>query len=126
MAISNIDQGRADSAWKQTQSIDDRTGAKYGSLVRGLGPMVHTNGLGATLAFLLAKNKPHHGRLYYILKSWIAERFPALGNNDLAPWLYEQDTMIYRAVTGEVLAYGQWLKRFAEARGWNSIDGDEA
>jgi CRISPR/Cas system CMR-associated protein Cmr5 small subunit len=38
-------------------------------------------------------------------------------------WLLKQSTTEYRRATAETLAYLSWLKRFAEAKGWQDEDG---
>ena len=119
------EQERAKSAWEHVSKISanmkDDAGKKlageYRALVRSAATDILTNGLGQTLAFLLAKDKGEKGRkptphwaLYTHISTWIPD-----ANSDLLKWLISQDSEVYRQTTVEVMAYLNWLKRFAEA-----------
>lgn len=120
------DQERAQAAWKCVRAVESQkwTG-EYRALVRGAGADILTNGLGQTLAFLLAKAKenkePPHWTLYAHLSAWIANRDgkdaeTKFAENKLMDWLVMQSSEVYRQTTVEVMAYLNWLKRFAEAQ----------
>lgn len=115
-----LQQKRAADAYKKVSRIksDDK---EYGSLVRGLPAMIQRDGLGQSLAFLLAKDKNEgdtaHRRAYDHLSGWLKEQFKVDSQKDLLEWLLEQPSERYRQVTTETQAYLVWLKRFAEARG---------
>ncbi len=98
---------------------------EYRSLARGLNAMIQMNGLGQTLAFLKAKGKEGqngqaaqtpHGLLYQHLSSWVSKQIDTQGNN-LLDWIVAAETSRedYRRATVECLAFGIWLRRFAEA-----------
>jgi CRISPR-associated protein Cmr5 len=133
------EQARAAAAWKrilEVYPLDQRTNDKvkqrageYRALVRGAATDILTNGLGQSLAFLLAKDKGDKGRekrtpywmLYIHLSGWVAGRdgleTKKFTDNDLLKWLIDpkQGSDVYRQTTVEVMAYLNWLKRFAEA-----------
>jgi CRISPR-associated protein Cmr5 len=103
---------------------------KYGSLARKVPTLVLTNGLGQTLAFLLAKAKRHepeqkrsveakaHDLLFVHLSNWVLSQVApstTVSNGDLLKWVLENDSAAYRRATLEALAFLTWLKRFAEA-----------
>ena len=120
-----LQQRRAALAWKQIEDTDKCDYKnKYGSLVRGLPAMIQTDGLGQTLAFLLAKAKGssnnEHGAAYNHLSAWLgADKQFGFGGNAFV-WLLKQDSDVYRQAAAEAQAYLGWLKRFAEAKGWKA------
>ncbi len=122
------EQRRAAQAWENIQSVD-KTGYKkdYGSLVRGFAAMIQQDGLGPALAFLQAKGKDHHKALYEHLSDWVLGEMKVspVSKESLLEWLLKQSSATYRRVAVETLAYLNWLKRFAEAKGW-SDDNDHA
>jgi len=130
-AQQTLQQRRAKHAWECIEHVDqkvpDKTKKKYGSLVRGLPQLIQTDGLGQMLAFLQAKaggdSNSEHGLAYAHIASWINTEFK-LNNNELLEWLLDQSTADYRRTTAEVLAYVNWLKRFAEAKGWKGEDNN--
>jgi CRISPR-associated protein Cmr5 len=130
-AQQTLQQRRAKHAWECIEHVDqkvpDKTKKKYGSLVRGLPQLIQTDGLGQMLAFLQAKagddSNSEHGLAYAHIASWINTEFK-LNNNKLLEWLLDQSTADYRRTTAEVLAYVNWLKRFAEAKGWKGEDNN--
>jgi len=122
----NITQQRAAAAWACIEAVEGTNDAglqkKYGSLVRGLSAMIHTNGLGQTLAFLKAKGGEHHNTLLQHLSDWVSQ------GHDLLQKIMAQGTSstAYRHLTTETLAYLLWLKRFAEAKDWCEEGDDNA
>ena len=90
--------------------------------------MIQINGLGQTLGFLKAKGKPGKAH-YYLLKhltEWmqVPEHFKAAnseimknGHDGLLRWVIDEGTSSadYRRATTECMAFGTWLRRFAEA-----------
>ena len=97
----------------------------YGSLARSLPALIQTNGLGQTLAYLLAKGKykdavkketPHH-LLYSHLSQWVMkEVWQVEDSDDLLVKLTQESSANYRRATSETMALLIWLRRFAEAR----------
>jgi CRISPR-associated protein Cmr5 len=95
--------------------------------------MIQMNGLGQTLGFLKAKSKEKKAEHFYLLKhltQWMRGHFPAsnieamVDNYDgILLWVLNKDTSSadYRRATTECLAFGIWLRRFAEAE----LEGDE-
>jgi CRISPR-associated protein Cmr5 len=131
-----IEQERGRQAWKNIQQIKELDGStdkklekEYRSLARGLNAMIQINGLGQTLGFLKAKGKnderkPHYQLLLH-LTDWMRDpkHFKASnskvmerGYDGLLRWITDSDTSSddYRRATTECLAFGVWLRRFAE------------
>ena len=103
---------------------------EYRSLARGLNAMIQINGLGQTLGFLKAKGKNQEKRPHYLLlqhlTEWMQdpEHFHAINSevmkknyDGLLQWVLDPRTGSddYRRATTECLAFGVWLRRFAEA-----------
>ncbi|PJF25661.1 MAG: type III-B CRISPR module-associated protein Cmr5 [Phototrophicales bacterium] len=125
------EQIRAVQAWDAITEIEREypsvTG-KYGTLARGLPAMIQTNGLAVTAAFLASKplgekekNREHErvlthlgARLHFVLGS----------GSDLMAFIRTASTDQYRRATAELITYATWLKRYAEAKGWKSSEGE--
>lgn len=116
-----LQQQRAASAWQMIEQVPKAEQGKYGSLVRGLPALIQSDGLGQTLAFLLAKGKGSknaHQLAYDQLSAWVTKQLDA--KERLLDFILKADTATYRRATTEALAYLQWIKRFAEAKDWQS------
>jgi CRISPR-associated protein Cmr5 len=92
----------------------------YKSYVKKIPMLIKNNGLGATFAFINAKAKDNNPyRLIYCQTSdWLRNCdqicIALSANEDLAKWIISRDSSEYRAITVEVLAFFNWLKRFAD------------
>ena len=127
----NIEQERGRQAWEDIREIKDQKQKelekKYRSLARGLNAMIQINGLGQTLGFFKAKSKEKKAEHFYLLKhlsQWMRSHFSAsnigvMGDNydGFLSWVLDKNTSSadYRRATTECLAFGNWLRRFAEA-----------
>ena len=119
-----IDQERAATAWAAIGAVSEKAEGfkkKYAAWVRSAPADVMTNGLGQTLAFMLAKGKGKDADsapslLYRHLSEWVCPKM-GWGKVGLLEKLIEPNSKsdAYRLATTEVLAYVVWLKRFAEA-----------
>lgn len=115
--------------------------SEYCSRARGLNAMVQQNGLGTTLGFLKAKGKtekdengttlfdkkkrPRYNAPYLLLQhlsEWMRVQSFVPTNNEyrgydgLLLWITNMASSDdYRRATTECLAFGLWLRRFAEA-----------
>jgi CRISPR-associated protein Cmr5 len=111
---------------------------KYKSYVKKIPMMVLTNGLGATFAFIYSKQKSYDSKknkkagekenpkngydlIYKQVDEWLKKDYKQNNNDELIQWIIHQDSQSYRAVTNEVLALFNWLKRFADGM----IEGEE-
>ena len=133
----NSEQERGRQAWKNIQAIKEldkkntekKLEKEYRSLARGLNAMIQINGLGQTLGFLKAKGKNDEKKAHYLLLThltdWMQDEghFKAANNgvmkrgyDGLLRWVLDPDTSShdYRRATTECLAFGVWLRRFAE------------
>jgi CRISPR-associated protein Cmr5 len=135
-----LEQERGREAWKNIQEIKNKQNEslekEYRSLARGLNAMIQINGLGQTLGFLKAKGKSDANKAHYLLlkhlTKWMrgpedekkelrhfsARNIAAMKDVDdgLLRWVIDEGTTSadYRRATTECLAFGAWLRRFAE------------
>lgn len=126
--IKGLEEARARFAYEKAKAIAAKGGKKakeYKSYAKKLPMMIKTNGLGASLSFALSKSKNKEGQktpwgnLYDDLNSWLKEphKIWLLGDNptlDLSEAAINLESQEYRALTIEVLAFLNWLRRFAE------------
>jgi CRISPR-associated protein Cmr5 len=122
-----LQQKRAADAWSAIEDVENKhksAKGKYGSLMRGLPALIQTDGLGQTLAFLMAKgkNEESHRVAFEQISAWVMGELKAQ-DKDLFQYLLKSSTTVYRQATTETLAYLQWIKRFVEAKGWKSEEG---
>ena len=120
-----LEQGRAEFAYKCVKealgNFDDKKQGEYRSYSRKIPTMILTNGLGQTLAF--AKAKAENGNAYELLYNQITDYLKSENTtrikmppdqNELVEWVISCESKEYRFITQELLAFLNWLKRFAE------------
>lgn len=111
--------------------------SNYKSYVKKVPVLIKTNGLGPTVTFIYSKRKKIDGKeiapgkkenpknaydlIYKQVTKWLESEPKGLlaaelkrANRELARVVVSIDSALYRAVTVEVLALFNWLKRFAE------------
>jgi CRISPR-associated protein Cmr5 len=134
-----MEQRRGKQAWSNIDSIkeksqrwgNDTLQKEYRSRASGLNAMIQINGLGQTLGFLKAKSKekddkgrPQPNAYFYLLDhltQWMRSisfdpAIPDTNDGGLLKWVTDVATSAsYRRATTECLAFGTWLRRFAEA-----------
>lgn len=93
----------------------------YRSYVRKIPQMILSNGLGQTLAFVFAKkeNGDAYDLIYrqltdYLKSDTVARIKMPNEQNELVQWVISLGSYEYRYVTEEILAFLNWLKKFAE------------
>lgn len=128
----NTEQQRGKQAWDDILAIKqfgEKEQKEYRSLARGLNAMIQINGLGQTLGFLKAKGGGKKNAHFYLLGHltyWMRWHFnttddqphPDIPENTdgLLSWILRSASSAdYRRATTECLAFGTWLRRFAEA-----------
>jgi len=136
--IKTLEQARAKFAFEKANdmaTIGGKKAKEYKSYAKKLPMMIKTNGLGASLSFALSKSKNKEGQktswgnLYDDLNSWLrnSHKIWLLGLNppaDLSEAAINLDSQEYRALTVEVLAFLNWLRRFAEGLIEGEADND--
>ena len=119
-AIKGIEQGRANFAYEKALEAKSKlkeNGKKYKAYVKKLPMLIKTNGLGASLAFVKSKESEEaYGLIYQNLTEWLKSDEKKLINieDDLVKTVISLNSAEYRAVTNEVLAFLNWLRRFAD------------
>lgn len=135
--LKSVEQGRATFAYQCVEQgkelgggpeknasgkMEDSKEAKsYKSYTRKIPMMIKTNGLGNTFAFILAKRSGRNAYtlIYEQIEEWLKNDHKIYlldekENEDLVKIFIQLDSAKYRAVTVEVLALFNWLRRFAE------------
>jgi CRISPR-associated protein Cmr5 len=124
----NTEQRRGERAWQCVQDakrVLDKKQKEYRARALGLNAMVQINGLGQTLAFFQAKGRinQEYKLLFEQLSKWVSGEILHEERSDLLAWIVSQASGAqYRQATAECMAFGIWLKRFAEAE---LEEGDE-
>lgn len=132
--IKGLEEARARFAYDKAKTIADIGGKKakeYKSYAKKLPMMIKGNGLGAALAFAFSKRKDGNAWefLYNDIQSWLQQEHKKilLGNHaqiELVHAVVQLDSTEYRAVAVEVLAFLNWLRRFAEGLIEGEADND--
>ncbi|MDZ4709990.1 MAG: type III-B CRISPR module-associated protein Cmr5 [Saprospiraceae bacterium] len=126
--VKGLEQARAKFAYDKAQVISKTGGKKakeYKAYAKKLPMMIKSNGLGAALSFVFSKsknkegNKTSWGLLYDDLNSWLRQEHKKwlLGetpSDDLSEAAINLNSPDYRALCIEILAFLNWLRRFAE------------
>lgn len=125
-----LDQRRAKHAWdavKRIRKKGDTVSTDYKREVKRLPVRIQTAGLGQALGFLYAKAKSDSdgyvkSLLLKDLEAWLLNKrgFTNQPNNTsdgslILREIVDGDAELLRRLTGESLAYLQWLVRFTEA-----------
>ena len=118
--IKGLEQGRAEFAYecaKKGSEIEKKK--EYKAYVKKIPMFIKTNGLGSTFAFINSKNsKDVYQLIYNQTKEWLNKDDKKLINikedDDLVEKIISLNSPEYRAVTIEVLAFFNWLRRFAD------------
>ena len=127
-----LDQRRARHAWEAVVRIKKRSGKiqkAYRREAKRLPVRTLTAGVGHALAFLKAKNNEANDELLRDAADWVIDkrrRPDSLAERPEAGALIERivkgDGTFLQVTTDEMLAYMQWLTRFAEAE----LEDDES
>lgn len=119
--MENIQQERAKFAIEQLEkiSINQVIDKDTATFIVGMPNMILSNGIGQTMAFLLAKTDKEK-KVYRILKNWICKKYANLGFTDKSDMDFiktfctlKQDK--YLEIQRECLRLCEWLKRYARA-----------
>jgi CRISPR-associated protein Cmr5 len=125
--ITKLEKGRAEFAYRcveeaiETFKEDSKKQKEYKSYTRKIPTMILSNGLGQTLAFIKAKSEK--GNAYDLIYKQLTEYMKSdhtarikmpQEKNELIEWVISCNSSTYRYITQEILAFLNWLKRFAE------------
>ena len=130
MSLNNrakLEQGRAAYAYKCAQRGKELDkSSEYKAYAKKIPMYIKVNGLGATMAFIWSKGVKDgtpdlanaYGLLYNQIEKWLTtedeKQLLTLEGETIAEKISNIDSSLYRAVTIEVLALLNWIKRFAD------------
>lgn len=118
-----LSQQRAAAAW---QSTPETVSKEYLTVVRGAAATILISGLGQAIAFWLGKGTDAHTQVGDALGAWLLrESTREASAEDLLDHIRACNSVAYRRLTQEALAYLAWLKRFADARQAATPDTDQ-
>ena len=119
---------RAKWAWEKVSQVrknerGSKVESRYGTLARKLPAMLHTSGLGQTLAFLYSKRtdgnkkKTGDGLLLEHLRERLQAVFGGLfESGEVVDAVLKLTPTRYRLASHEIRESALWLKRFAEGK----------
>ena len=112
--IKNVEQQRARQAYRFVETIQQNAilAKDYKSHIRSLPMMIKNNGINNAFAFVLSKSK--EGNAYQVIDTQMREWFDITTESSFVEYLIKLDSLPYRKITIETLAFLSWLKRFAE------------
>jgi CRISPR-associated protein Cmr5 len=124
--LSDLVGAKAKFAFKCAQEAkSEKFFEEYKSHVKKIPMLIRTNGLGAAVAFIKAKqqNDPKkpindYNLIYQQIKKWLNEDennwVKINSGEDLTGKIIHLDSEEYQMVTKNLLSFFDWLKRFAE------------
>lgn len=119
-----IENGRAAFAFEKVkgfvQSHPEKTNKEYRSYVKKLPAMIQVNGIGQSMAFCYAKGGVY-ADIYKQIEEWVQQQEAALmrkydpkGKGEFVETIVNMSSNDYRLITSEVIAYLNWMRRFAD------------
>lgn len=114
----SIENGRAKAAYSYVESVKNETFAKeYKSYIEKLAPLIKTNGLGNTIAFIYSKKGNSNSgqayeKIYDRLEEWLKEQ--GLIEQNLLKEIVLANSRSYRQMTKETLSLANWWRRFVD------------
>ncbi len=121
--MSKLEGGRAEFAYSCVLEACEKSNKlkkDYRSYARKIPQMIFTNGLGQAMAFVGSKKKTGdaYDLIYRQISSYMESPYVSgirkPSNEDLTRWVVSLDSYQYRYVEEEILAFLNWLRRFAE------------
>jgi len=122
MSISSkIENGRAEFAYKcceEALELGVKDAKEYKSHIKRFPMLIHTNGLGAAMAFVFSKrgNKKDnaYNKIYEQINKWFEQKGYKIKGEDISKVIISVDSYKYKIYTLEVIALCSWIKRFTE------------
>ena len=122
-----IAQQRAKFALAEIKELQGKLNAdekkEFSAYASGLAAMIHSNGLGQTLAFYQAKGNAKdnakaksHQAIYQLLSKWLTQETQIYqGKKDALEAMTESSMADYQLAQAETLELISWVKKFAKA-----------
>jgi CRISPR-associated protein Cmr5 len=113
---NTLEQGRAEFAYQRAKTASEKTAIRedYKSYVKKIPMLIKTNGLGATIAFVKAKEGDAYDIIYQDISAWLVAQGLLKKDEKFLEVIIQKDSSESRRITIEVLAFLNWLKRFAD------------
>lgn len=112
--MKTIEQERAEHVIKRLAKI--KIEKDFVSYANSLPSMIHTNGLGQTIAFYHTKETKAHTDLITMLEDWLkSPGRPYENSGNVMKSMMENDMIHYMAAQKEAIAYCSWIKKMAKA-----------
>lgn len=118
---NTLEQERAKFALERVKDWEKKDSEEYYRYIVQLPVMIRNNGLGQSLAFLLAKKKTSCKDIYDTIDEWLVDKRRVCKNMgsdnkiSLIELLMNGDRVQYSHAQQEALAFFNWLKMFADA-----------
>jgi len=117
----NIEKARMKAAFSEVQKINSyKTIKEFESYVNKVPAFIMTNGLGNTFAYIAGQSKSTWKKVKEAIENWLKDNNSGFkeifDNKDFMKELVKSSDDQMRALTQEVLAYLNWLRKFAKAR----------
>ncbi|HOA84205.1 type III-B CRISPR module-associated protein Cmr5 [Candidatus Sordicultor fermentans] len=125
--MSKLEGGRAEFAYNCALEACEKSNKlkkDYRSYARKIPQMIFTNGLGQAMAFVCSKKKSNKEKedaydlIYRQISSYMespcVSGIQKPSGEDLTGWVVSLNSYQYRYVEEEILAFLNWLRRFAE------------
>jgi len=111
--IQTLENNRAKFAFEMVREVSEKKD-EYKSWSKKIPVLIKSNGLGQTLAFMKARNKPETNLMLKQIQNWLFFKDEISEKDDLIKKITEIDSTIYRRWSREVIALFNWVRRFAE------------
>ncbi len=117
----NIEKARMEKAFSEVEKITSyKTIKEFESYVNKLPAFIMTNGLGNTFAYIAGQSKDTWKKVIEAIENWLKSDYSGFkeefNNKNFLSVIVKMKGDHMRALTQEVLAYLNWLRKFAKAR----------
>ncbi|HHO74856.1 MAG TPA: type III-B CRISPR module-associated protein Cmr5 [Deltaproteobacteria bacterium] len=115
--MNTMGQQRSAFALKKVSEIRPDLKEKFEPFSAGMPAMILQNGLGQSMAFLIAKGTDTHTTMFEIIQEWLdnAKCISSAGGKDFIGKLSEVEQSKYLLAQKETLKLLEWVKRYANA-----------
>ncbi len=115
--MNTIAQKRSAFALRELKKVTPGDQEKFKKLSAGLPAMILQNGLGHSLAFLLAKGKGEHIAAFDMIAAWLQDQMVVkdTSHGKVVAELSDIPQGAYLRGQEETLKFLEWVKRYANA-----------
>jgi len=115
--MNTLGQQRSAFALNKVCEIPNNLKDKFKPFSAGMPAMILQNGLGQSMAFLLAKGSDTHKTMFDIIQAWlnVVNNVDSHGEKDFVEKISEMEQSKYLNAQKETLKLLEWVKRYANA-----------